>query len=361
MKYNNITGSINRVSLAIYDDLIQSYVEEVKQIQGVKSIIQIGSFTAPGLSDIDIIVIVDDENPPKWQEISIIKILKDKEGYEVIAHDVFVYPESLADYIEGLFYLDRKKVLFGNDIGGKLSEKKIDKLKLVLTFEYTIHRLETLVVLTSLPSVNIRDILLFISTLRHTYKLLHDFNIISINERDKRVNQIEELRTLSIDNGKEEFREKLNEWIIPSFKAIYESAILIGEKLNYKNSDHIKKWILNDNKLIFNVDSAKEATDFFISNNKLNSLIKAKALIEPMPSSVYSHVLNYKQIGDKNEFNFDNIDIPSLRYYLAKEHSKFINNNNYPIAKSYIILSNEPRRIQARVKRVFLIFYSFFR
>ena len=31
------------------------------------------------------------------------KILKGKEGFEVIAHDVFVYPFSLSKYIEGLF------------------------------------------------------------------------------------------------------------------------------------------------------------------------------------------------------------------------------------------------------------------
>lgn len=358
MKFNNITGVINKVSLSIYDDLISAYVEKVKNIKGVKSIIQIGSFTAPGLSDIDIIVIVDDKNPPKWEEISIKILLRDKEGFEVVAHDIFVYPESLTNYIEGLFYIDRKKVLFGNDIGNKLSEKKIDELKLILTFEYTIHRLETLVILTSLPSVNIRDILLFISTLRHTYKLLHDFDIISLREKDKRISQIEELRILSLDNEKKELREKLNVWIIPSFKAIYESALLLGEKLNYNQSNKLKSWVLNHKKLIYNIDNVEEATKHFTKNNKLNKLAKTRILVEPMPNCVYQHVGLYKQIESRDITDFDSLEAINLRYVLANEHKKFININNYPVSKSYIIINDEEPGLKETIKKNVLRFFK---
>ena len=73
MRFNKLHGSIKYVSLSVYNELISSYVNIVKKVEGVKSIVQIGSFSTPGLSDIDIIVIVDDLNPPKWDEISIKK------------------------------------------------------------------------------------------------------------------------------------------------------------------------------------------------------------------------------------------------------------------------------------------------
>ena len=66
MIFRNINGVINSVSLSAYEKLVSSYVDKVKNVEGVKSIVQIGSYTTPGLSDIDIIVIVDNDNPPNW-------------------------------------------------------------------------------------------------------------------------------------------------------------------------------------------------------------------------------------------------------------------------------------------------------
>ena len=63
MKFPRITGSIQHVDPKHYDDLIQSYVEEVSAVDGVLGIALFGSVTTPGLSDIDLIVTVPDEGP----------------------------------------------------------------------------------------------------------------------------------------------------------------------------------------------------------------------------------------------------------------------------------------------------------
>ena len=69
--------------------------------------------------------------------------------------------------------------MYGQNIGGYFSKTEVEYLKLILSFEYTVHRLESLILLTSLKKINVRNVLLFISTLRHTNKLLSDFNIIT--------------------------------------------------------------------------------------------------------------------------------------------------------------------------------------
>tara|TARA_B110000091_G_scaffold214551_1_gene268972 strand:+ start:1719 stop:2810 length:1092 start_codon:yes stop_codon:yes gene_type:complete len=360
MNFRNLYGQINFVPLSQYEKLISEYTEIVKKVVGVKSIIQIGSFTTPGLSDIDIIVIVEDKTPPKWEDISLLKILKGKEGFEVIVHDVFVYPFSLSKYIEGLFYLDRKKVLFGDDIGGLLSVKKIDGLKLILSFEYTIHRLETLLILVSLKKTNIRDVLLFISTLRHTYKLLSDFNIITKEECEKRVSKIELLRNSSVNNSSEALYPELIDWIVPSFEAIFNSALLLSEKLKYDSSENNKKWVLNFKKLIFEVNDTKMATKFFKKTEFLNKLFSGKVVIEPMPSTIHKHIENYNKSNYIGINKIDTLELKTMRYVLAMEHAKFIKLNKYPIAKSYIIIDEKVPKTQDLMKLYFLKMLSFF-
>ena len=362
MEFNYIYGNINAVSLSVYDKLILKYVNIVKKVKGVVSIIQIGSFSAPGLSDIDIIVIVDDNDPPKWKDISILKILGQEEGAEVIAHDVFVYPKSIAKYIEGLFYLDRKKVLFGDDIGEYMTEEKINDLKLILTYEYTVHRLESLIAMLSIKKNHIRSILLFISTLRHTYKLLSDFNIISVEESEQKIIEIEVLRKKAIENRYETLKAELNNWILPSFTAIYSSILLLNKKLSYSKANN-NKWILNYRKIIFNIDSIEEASLFFLKNDAFNKRSKGRILMIPMPSAIQEHIVNYKKRNYFDEKNFDEINLKMLRYNLAKRHETFIKSNNYPIAKSYIITEDKEIKLKDRVKyylcKVILLFKSY--
>ena len=360
MIFKNLYGSINSVSMSIYEELISSYVERVKNVKGVKSIVQIGSFTTPGLSDIDLIIIVDDTKAPKWEDISIRKILKGKKGFEVIAHDVFVYPESLSKYIEGLFYINKKKVLFGKDIGGHLTVNEVNGLKLILSFEYTIHRLQSLIMLTSLKKTNVRDILLFISTLRHTYTLLKDFNIITKEECDKRINSIEVLRNSSLNSSSTELADELNNWILPSFNAIYNSALLLGKKLNYFNTTKKQKWVLNFKNLVFNINEVEMASIFFKNKDFINKFFCGKMTIIPMPSLVREHIRDYIKKNYVGTNNIEKVNLNIMRYNLAIEHQKFINFNNYPIAKSYIIIEEIKPKIQDLLKQVFLKKTSYF-
>lgn len=354
MVFRNLTGSINKVPLTTYDKLISTYTDHVKNVPGVKSIVQMGSFTTPGLSDIDLIVIVDNVNPPHWDDISIRKLLRDEEGFEVIVHDVFVYPEYLSGYIDGLFYIDNKKILFGNPIGEKLPQYKIEELKLILTFEYTVNRLEVLVALTSLPMIKLRDALLFISTLRHTYRLLLNFDIITKEYCDQKIEEIEELRINSINDDDELIKEELNQWIIPSYKILFESVNLIGEKLGYKNAPKLKKWILNYKKLIVDFNNADEAVNFFVNKERFNKKYKGKIYVEALPSIIHNHIDRYKGFEFSSSSNFDGLGALELRFTLVKNHEEFIKRTGYPLAKSYIIIETGPPRVQDIIKKLYL-------
>lgn len=358
MNFNKITETISYVPLETYDDLIAYYVDTVSKIKGVKSIVQMGSFTSPGLSDLDLIVIVDDHHPPKFEDVSLKKILNGKSGAEIIAHDVFIYPSSLSKYIEGLFYIDQKTLLFGDPIGGHLPAQKIEKLKLILSFEYTIHRLESLVALTYMPVVDIREILLFISTLRHTYKLLADFNIISEEECKEHVREIEELRTEAIDNDSQSFKSKLNDWILPCFRAIYGNAIKLGELLGYDNGMARNKWILNSKKLIFTFDNLVNSEMFFRKSQFFNKTFRGKVTVQAMPAAAEIHT-QYYQSASAYAGDLEQLAPLDLRYNLALRHAEFLTKHNYPIAKTYIIIDKKQKNMTDYVKGAFLTIASF--
>lgn len=358
VKFNNIEGEINFVPLGTYNDLIQAYVTAVSKIKGVVSLIQLGSFTTPGLSDIDIIVIVEDQNVPRFEDISIKKNLHDKVGYEVIAHDVFVYPESLAGYLDGLFYIDRKKILFGKDVITKLSKEQNLKLKSILSFEYAVHRLEALTALTALPKTNTRDLLLFISTLRHTLRLLAEFNLITIDRCEKEIDQIEDLRRKSVNTPLEDYKEDIQQWIIPAFELIFGGVNLLGNQLGYSSDGEVNIWVLNFNKLIYNYKDVESAKHKFEILDKRNKRYKGRILFEVFPQVVQKHVKRYKKLKLNELEDYSSLNAFELRFALANAHDRFLKENNFKKAKSYIILDENNYRFQNILKRIFLRVYA---
>jgi len=361
MKFSNVHGVINKVDVSLYSTLINTYVDKVSKVKGVKSITQMGSFTAPGLSDIDLIVIVEDDTLPSWESISIKKILENEKGNEVIAHDVFVYPESLADYLDGLFYIDQKNTLYGSQINSRFSKIQRQQLKLLLSFEYTVNRLEILVSLLAAPRVDVRSIMLFISTLRHTYTLLYNFNIISDTHRLEKINEIEDLRATCLDNSSPDLIEELNRWIEPSFSVIFQAIVSLGERLGYKSDTvYEKSYILNFKRLISFEISKESAFNFLLKKNLWNKKFKGKLFFTPMPAVVYQHIRNYKNTKLKN-IQDSNVKPIEIRFNLAMAQKGFITRSKYPLAKTYRIVENIEPRMPDMLKWVFLKFISFFK
>jgi len=179
MKFPRITGSVQYVDPKHYDDLIQSYVKKVSAVDGVLGIALFGSVTTPGLSDIDLIVTVPDEGPyPTWEQISLLQHAQGHPAQNVVAHDIFVWPQSVAQNAEAFFYVDQQTVLYGSRLGGRLDEKLIPQFKQLLTMDYLLHRFDSLATILLSRHVAIRTVLLFISTLRHTISLAVELDLL---------------------------------------------------------------------------------------------------------------------------------------------------------------------------------------
>lgn len=103
------------VPLATYEAYVGRYVQHVKDVPGVRAIYQMGSTSAPGISDLDLIVVVDDPyRPADYQRLSVRKVFgDDAEARYLFIHDVSVVDTSSFERLGYLHYATNLTCLHG--------------------------------------------------------------------------------------------------------------------------------------------------------------------------------------------------------------------------------------------------------
>ena len=134
----NVYNQPRRVAIESYHIAVDRYVEDVKRLNGVVSIYLMGGFGAPGLSDIDIVVVVsDDFDPYESGRLS----TKGIDGY-LFLHGPIVVPLRLAESVQTIFYASNLRVLFGPDVIKSFEELSRTK-QILLARIYLIDFLES--------------------------------------------------------------------------------------------------------------------------------------------------------------------------------------------------------------------------
>ena len=172
LRFAQPVGRIDVIPLSAYQDLVARYARHAQAVPGVLGVNLIGSFSTPGLSDIDLVVTVDQASPlPDWRDLSLRMLAVGHPAESVVAHDVIVLPLEIAQKVEAFFFVDAQTTLFGEKLGGRIDSTDVEAFETLLTFEYAFHRLEALMSLLLARRPNLRTILLFLSTLRHSARL----------------------------------------------------------------------------------------------------------------------------------------------------------------------------------------------
>ena len=287
-----ITGSVSRISLDCYERIIANYVSRVSQLEQVLSIIQIGSFTAPGLSDIDLIVVLDDgDEQPRWEEISLKHISKDIIGSEVIAHDVFVINKSIADKIEAYFYVDAQKTLYGDSLGGKMSNSLSLELSNLLAIDYAVFSLESIFHLMRSREVHIRQFTLLISTMRHSLALAAKHYLISIDEMSDNIERIERFRQDVLDHRY--VLEDMKDLLLSFVEILYKTCShLVRNNMNTLAEEPLLI-IQKNSKVSFVSPTTKENYSAEFLRYVKRQKFKKYGVKIPIPKGVMNHLANY--------------------------------------------------------------------
>lgn len=115
------------IDFSTYEEQIEIYKKNALELEGVYSIYLMGSIKAPGLSDIDVIVVVEDDfNVNLSSRLSVLGL-----DVRVFLHGPIVIPISLADSIQQIFYASNLKCIYGVECLQEWKSLEPEKRKLL--------------------------------------------------------------------------------------------------------------------------------------------------------------------------------------------------------------------------------------
>lgn len=373
-----IIGNIRPVALSSYKEIIDNYVEKAGKFEQVSSIIQIGSFSSPGISDIDLIVIIKDSMPfPSWDEISLKEISKNHKDSEVVAHDIFVIPESIGQKAEAYFYIDQQNVLKGKPLGGQIQKELVEKCKEFLAIEYALFSLDSIASLLLSAKVDVRNMTLLISTMRHSAVLALNLKIIDEAGKEMLVNRVEKLRSdiLSLKYNEKDFSCLFEKFI----NLLNRTTRVILKNLNKEIvGGHLKKsWMASSKAGMVGVsDKVDYLTSFLKLIEKQKDTFASKyTKLFTVPIESQMHIgayldgnekaavyfrKNFKTVRPFHDNNFLNTQVRKLRGEIVRKHWEFINKTGYfkSSGKAYCGLSYPEQKSYKSLLRKSLLYYQ---
>ena len=339
IKLPKIVGEIRKIPIQSYKDIIDHYVDKVSILPAVKAIIQMGSFTTPGLSDIDLIVVLKEGYAaPSWGEISLKKHSEHFEHKEVIAHDIFVINEFIADNAEAYYYIDNQNVLYGCKIGGVISEEIAFDLRQIISLEYSVFSIENIFKLLLKEEIDIRTILLLISTSRHTAFTANSLGIISSDEKSQIVSRVEKIRSGFLNGLRpvESLTQEFSLFISLLFKVIRLSNLKLAQSRKMKGNFITKGSHKTDFYWIENAEEYEEQFKAFILAHE-NSYFARFICTVPIPIEFRTHLSRYSEISSISGFGLGTElnkigkfeESYKLRKKVVLDHWSFLEKNDY--------------------------------
>lgn len=351
MKFPPFDGVVKHVDVSHYDDLVNSYVEKVRVLEGVLGVTKFGSVSTPGLSDVDLVVTVADQGPwPEWEKISLRKHASGHPAESVVAHDIFVWPKSVARNAEAFFYVDQQTNLLGDPLGGVIHDKTIANLKTLVAMDYLIHRFESLAALLTAPAISLRNVVLFTSTLRHSCKLAVDLGVMDADEQAAIFGDISQLRQASLEGNVTQ--RDLDCWPDRLVDLLWKLTNVIGQRLGLDDHASVRCWSPSTRQ-IFENSTAENGVDeweravFTQSNRWAAKYVR----YNPVPAIAFQHVKHYVQSSPDSEAFFrkhfqrsfcsashlpslsnDQVVARKFRVETVLQHWKFIHDTGYTLS-----------------------------
>lgn len=182
-----------RVDRGAYHTAIQSYLARVTNVAGVRSVYTMGSIKAPGLSDIDMIVVVDDD----FNSNNSHQLVTSGIDERLFLHGPVVLPVAMISVLQYLIYASGLDRLYGHDELPEFAELNAEVAN-TLRMAYAIDFLESRQVqydrVLKSRRIDQRAWMTRLWSMTHSEKLLTDVGI-EISDTDSQVlSRIKDLR-----------------------------------------------------------------------------------------------------------------------------------------------------------------------
>lgn len=174
-----IVKDIKVVDQHAYAAAITKYISAVKQIGAVKAVYQLGSVNSPGISDVDLIVVVENgADPVSLQRISINHSGLPQGYRDLFIHDVYLHDTHTFKDLLYVTHCDNLKQRYGSalphhEVGG--IDEKI--LALHYIFDFVASRLAQFTSFLMSRKISYRGLLVRVASIKHSYFLLNKLDV----------------------------------------------------------------------------------------------------------------------------------------------------------------------------------------
>lgn len=200
-----LTNDLRRLTMGDYHHAIDSYVACCSRIPGVSAIYQFGNVGAPGLSDIDLMVVLRDEakgaedfqrlsiRHPSWKDERVVR--------DCFIHNPFVCPESIFREIDWIIPGNEWTRLSGSHVERREPTNDEDKIiALIHGLDFAIARVHQLVHAAESPACSLRWLVPQLWSISHTRKILERLGAPLSASWTSLVDRLEELRAMSVEH-----------------------------------------------------------------------------------------------------------------------------------------------------------------
>lgn len=294
-----------------YRTYIEKYIRIAKKVKGVIAIYQMGSVSTPGISDIDLIVIVEQKfNPYEYQKLSVKNVFKeDSIANYLFIHDVIVIDSESFKDMEYINYSSNLKLLYGEELSvNKVSEEEKKILGFAISIDFLIMRLHQFEYLNKNNIFLLRGNMVRASSLRHTATIAKNLGLdfdTSILEETKKIRD-NWFETKDENSLIEYYHNSITFFndIVLHLNQYFNKEILLYNEKNYDNklkvfSDIGKTTIFVNSQNIktINTDNNKNLYYKFIQELGQNNTIIL------YPDKLFFHYLTYSKIKNNDVSN----------------------------------------------------------
>jgi hypothetical protein len=222
-----------------YESIIETYAADAIAIRGVRAVYQFGNVGVPGLSDVDLVVVLDDDEPPTADALRQLSITHDRwRAHPLIqacfVHDVYVCSRRVFADV-GYLSPGNKWILRagGEERSSLVNDEEKAVLDLVNGVDFCIGRLHELVHVKDSGIHSLRRLIPQLWSLTHTRRILAAAGASLEPTWDEVTCELEKMRATPVDNFDLADIEELVGHVLKHFaRAIDHFASLLSVRAN---------------------------------------------------------------------------------------------------------------------------------
>jgi len=211
--------------ISAYTAITERYIDYASHNKAVLAVYQIGSTNNPGISDIDLVVVVENVfDPESLDSLKISRFENSEPARDLFIHDIYLYDRESFKTFRYTVHAQDLHLLWGTPLEVEdIHEEDMEALSLQNIFDFISSRLIQFYQFLSGGKLSLRGTIVRVSSIKHSYDLLKRVGIVD-HEMEAFIRAIYEMR----ENAYTIHSQELLSIFLDSFKQFSRLVWLAG-------------------------------------------------------------------------------------------------------------------------------------